>query len=486
MNNNTIEVASVFEPLFTSDILNFVLPGGRTSGKSKTTEILVGITTALKPDEDIVIARASYGSIADSVYNETVEVIESIDAFEGQFEFRRSPLRIIRKSTGSTIYFMGIGGSTDRTKGFKPKHKVGLVVLEETQELKSQEHYDQTMASLRRRFGEKCKVVIVFNPPSQELHWINVWCQAKETDPDYCVIRSTYMDVLAFLSDRDIKEIRKYYYENKDYHDWMYGGIPTGGYGSVYPMFRKDKYVISARDFDYVMEKHAVKIVGCIIGGDGAVTHDATAFVPQLLLSNGQTVIGPIFYHNPLTDGVIGYHMLVNHHVTRWFKELCQRFHLGTKEERREHPQFNWPPIWMRIDSAAPDLIAECRFFFGDVCNIMPIKKPSIVEMVAVVQNSILNDNVIIIDYGGYFDYQLNKWMKKEVNLLAEQLSKLIWNEQQTGYDPIVPNDVSDAFTYGDYFWYSNEENIQFFNIIKLRGGKTELIHDILNDRANN
>ena len=36
----TIEVAEVFEPLFTSDILNYILPGGRVSGKSKTAPVL--------------------------------------------------------------------------------------------------------------------------------------------------------------------------------------------------------------------------------------------------------------------------------------------------------------------------------------------------------------------------------------------------------------------------------------------------------------
>lgn len=480
MPSNTIEVAEVFEPLFMSDIFNFILPGGRVSGKTKTSQILAGIHTALKPDEDIVIARASYGSIADTVYNETKEVLESIDAFNNDFIYRKSPLRIIRQSTKAAIYFMGIGGSIDRTKGFKPEHKVGLVILEETQELKSREHLDQTMASLRRRFGEDTKVVIVFNPPAQQLAWINVWCEQKKKDNDYCVIHSTYMDILPFLNDRDVKEIRKYYYENKEYHDYIYGGIPTGGYGSVYPMFRKDKHVITAQEFDRLMERGQIKILGCVIGGDGAVTHDSTAFVPQLLLSNGQTVIGPIFCHDPKIDAVIGFHQLVQNLLSKWFDELCRRFHLGTTQEKRMYPNIKLLPIWMRVDSASPDLIQECRFFFGDRVDIGPIKKATVFEMVSVVQSSIANDNVIIIDYGGYFDYYQNKWIKTETNLLAEQISLLIWNEQQNNYDPIVPNDICDAFTYGDYFWYSNQENIQYFNIVKLNKMTNVLISDIL------
>ena len=482
-SSTTIEVAEVFEPLFTSDILNYILPGGRVSGKSKTTEILVGITTAIKPNEDIVIARASYGSIADSVYNETVEVIESIPAFENEFLFRKSPLRIVRKSTESTIYFMGIGGSTDRTKGFKPKHKVGLVVLEETQELKSKEHLDQTMASLRRRFGDDCRVVIVFNPPAQSLHWINLWTKEKKNDNDYCVIHSTYEDILPFLSDRDVKEIRKYMFENKNYYDYIYGGIPTGMLGSVYPMFNPNVHVITPQEFDRCLESNKIRIVGCVIGGDGAVTHDDTAFVPQLLLSNGQTVIGPIFCHKPPIDGVIGSHQLVQNYLTKWFDMICQRFHLGTIKEKREHPGARLLPIWFRIDSASTDLIQECRFFFGDRADINPIQKKTVMEMVAVVQSSIANDNVIVIDYGGYFDYHINRWVQRDTNLLVEQIMTLIWNEQQTNYDPIVPNDVCDAFTYGDFFWYSNQENIQFFNILKMNNMTNITIRDILTNR---
>ena len=482
-DSTVIQVSDVFEPLFTSDFLNFVLPGGRVSGKSKTTEILVGIHTAMKPDEDVVIARASYGSIADTVYNEAVEVLDSIPAFENEFLYRKSPLRIIRKSTNATIYFMGIGGSIDRTKGFKPKHKVGLVILEETQELRTKELLDQTMASLRRRFGDDCKVVIVFNPPAQALHWINVWKIDKEKDPDYCVIHSTYMDILPFLSDRDVKEIRKYKYENEAYYEYMYEGIPTGCLGSVYPMFNPKKHIITPQQFDLAMAKGELKILGCVIGGDGAVTHDATAFTPMLLLSNGQVAIGPIFYHNPQTDGVIGFHKLVQDNLLRWFDELCRRFHLGTVQEMRLHPGMAFKPIWFRIDSASPDLIAECRFFLSDRADIGPIKKASVFEMVSVVQSSLSNDNVVIIDYGGYYNYQINKWVQKEVNLLAEQLNMLIWNEQQTNYDPIVPNDVADSFTYGDFFWYTNQENIQYFNIAKMNRLQNKLIYDIINDK---
>lgn len=460
MPNNQIQIAEVFEPLFTSDFRDFILPGGRTSGKSKTSGILAGIQSAMNPFEDILIARASYGSIADSVYNETREVLESIPAFNDTFVYRKSPLRILRKGSDATIYFMGIGGSIDRTKGFHPKHKVGLVILEETQELKSREHLDQTLASLRRRFGNDCKVVIIFNPPAQKFHWINIWCKEKENDRDVCIIHSTWEDVSMFLSDREIKEILKYKYENRPYYDYMYGGIPTGLMGLVYPMFNTDLHLIpyEARETSRVLQDY--RIVGVIIGCDFAVTHDSTALVPLFIMSNGQCAIGKIFYHNPLDNGVKGTFPLTENEISRWFKELRSENNL---DNYYDHSQ-NIPIIFV-VDSAATDGVQSLNYYFSSRALIYPVKKGTITQMVGTTQSTIAKNIVTIYDYGGYFNYTQNRFIKDK-NLLAYQLQMLIWNEKETGYDPVVPNDVSDAFTYAIWWWFKNTENIVWLDEI--------------------
>ena len=157
-------------------------------------------------------------------------------------------------------------------------------------------------------------------------------------------------------------------------------------------------------------------------------------------------------------------------------------FHLGSITETRMHPYMQRTPIWMFIDSAAPDLIAECRFFISDRITVNPVKKSNVPEMVSTVQSAILNQNLIIIDYGGYYNYTKRQWVKKNTNLLEEQWSMLIWNEKQDNYDPIVPNDVSDSATYAVVSWFKNPENIQYFNISKLLGRNTKLISDIIRE----
>jgi len=458
--HNTIQVAEVFKPLFEDNYLNFILEAGRDSGKTKHADILVGVTSAIKPNQDIVICRASYGSIADSVYNEVCEVFESIDCFADQFNYRKSPLRITRKNTNSTIYFMGVGGSTERTKGFKPNNPVSLVVIEETQELKSKEHLDQTLASLRRRFGKDCKVVIIFNPPAQELHWINVWARECRRDKDWCVIHSSWMDVVPFLNDRDITEILKCKYENEDYYNYMYMGLPTGKLGLVYPMFRKDYHLVKYDDRTSSKCLQDFRVVGCIIGCDGAVTHDATALVPVLIMSNGQCAIGKIFYHNPIDNGVKGSFPLVENEITRWFKELRQDNGLDNIYDYMQNV-----PIAFIVDSAATELIQALNYYFSNRALVYPIKKGTILQMVDTVQSAIGKNIVTVFDYGGYYNYTQNRWVKAD-NILAYQLQMLKWNDKQTGYDPIIPNDVSDAMTYGIYYYYKNTENLVWLDAI--------------------
>ena len=478
-------------PLFCKQILESDKPynllyGGRLGGKTNNTAKIGVETMLMNPYYDVIVARVSYGSLGDSSYAEVQAAIEDMGSeIADQFVYKKSPLRIERKGNAGTIYFIGYGGSnTSRTKSIKPKHKIKIVILEETQELKNEENLNQALASFRRHFGENVKVFILGNPYPQKVHWFSKFIEQHKFDPDWLVLNVTYLDILPFINDYDLKEILKMKMNNPEYYRWFYLGEMTGGFGMVYPMFRPEKYVITPSDWDYVLANSNIRPIGMMIGGDGAVNNDCTSFVPLVLLNNGQCVIGPIFNHDPKKDGVVGYHQLVQNMLIYWFERVCGMFHLGTIMEHRMRPSARQYPIWIRIDSAAADLIVECRFFFGDRASVGPVKKEHVPQMVSTIQSGILNENFIIIDYGGTWNYTQNKFIKEETNILVEQLLSLIWNEKQDNYDPSVPNDTSDAFTYGGIAWYKNPENIQYFNIAKTMNRQTLLISDILKKRS--
>jgi hypothetical protein len=86
--------------------------------------------------------------------------------------------------------------------------------------------------------------------------------------------------------------------------------------------------------------------------------------------------------------------------------------------------------------------------------------------MVAVVQSTISQNVIYVVDYEGTKDYILNKFVKRD-NPLAEQLENLIWNEKQNGYDSIVPNDATDAFTYAVNTYFKNPDNLHWIENIK-------------------
>ena len=479
-----IRMPLVFKEIMESNVPYYILHGGRLGGKSNNVTIVSVLTMLTFPYTDVISARVSYGSLADSSYAEIESCIDSMgENISEQFKLKKSPLRIERKGNSGTIYFIGYGGSnTSRTKSIKTRHPISVIILEETQELKDKRNLEEALASFRRRFGENVKVFILGNNPPQEAHWFNRYIQEKKFDPDFYVKNISYLDILPFINDFDLKEILKTKLLDENYYRWFYLGETTGGYGAVYPMFRKEKHVITYSQWNMIQERYKnLRVIACIIGGDGAVNNDCTSFVAFMLLNNGQAVVAPIFYHNPVDDGVVGYHQLVQDKLIYWVEDITRQFHLGSLTETRTHPYMHRIPMWMFIDSAAPDLVQECRFFLSDRIAVNPVKKDNVPIMVSKVQSAILNENIIIIDYGGYFNYTKRRFIKRDVNLLQEQWSMLIWNERQDNYDPIVPNDVSDAATYGIVAWFKNEENIQYFNIQKLLGRGFKLISDIIN-----
>lgn len=448
-------------PIVWQDIVqtnkNYInLPSGRISGKSKNTIIYAIILQLQCPYTDIVVTRSTYGSMADSLYAEfEAEFNELPEAVREQFTFKKSPLRIERVNNSGTIYFIGSGGSNkDRTKGLKTSHPTKIVIVEETQEFKDKESYDQFMASVRRNYDENPKLVVLGNPPNNDCHWYNQFVDQCKRDSDWLVVKPTWEDISPFLNDYDIKEILKCKILEPDYYQWMYEGVPTGGLGRVYPMFRKEYHLVNYNERSNSSLLQDFRIVGVIIGVDSAVNNDSTALCPMFIMANGQMVCGKIFYHNPKINGVKGSFPLVENEIRRWFSEL-------KKENMLDNPYdyMNSIPIIFVVDSAATEMIQALQYFFIDRAEVYAIKKGTILQMVDTVQSAIGKNVVGIYDYGGYYNYTLNKFIEGD-NILAYQLRSLIWNDKQTGYDASIPNDVSDAFTYAVYYYYRQVENI--------------------------
>ena len=453
-----IEIAAPFRELFLSDKHFVMLKGGRTSGKTVVAGQLITIYSSVYPNRDMIVCRDSFSDLRDSTFQEIQSWIEEY-GLSNDYVPKLNPMRIYNKRTHANIYFMGIGGADKhRTKSFKPKNPIIAVLFEELQQVRELENLEQAHSSFRRFLDtEHGKFIHCFNPEPQNAHWVNVYWNLKVNDPDWLCIYSTYMDICKYLNDIDLKEILKMKRLDEGRYRWLYLGETGGGYGSIYPQFKRNKHLLTFEEAKFKFRHNP--FVGLIIGVDGAVTHDCTALVPIAILRNGQALVLDIFCHDPLKSQVLSSTELVTY-IRIWYDELLKKYSI------------NYPndiPIMFVCDSASTDLRINLDYHFGSEALVVPYKKPTIHQMVGNVQSVIAKNMVYVVDYGGHQDYFLNKWIATE-NLLATQLENLIWDEKQKGYDPIVPNDVSDAFTYGINNYFKNPDNVYWLeNLIRFR-----------------
>lgn len=457
-----LKVADIYKEVFNFEKRFIFLRGGRVSGKTVVTSQLIVFLSAVHFNRDVIICRDSYSDLANSTYTELRTFIAE-NNINDQFDFKVAPLYIRNKNTNCNIYFVGIGGSDKhRTKSFKPEHKLSAVLFEELQQTKDQENLAQAHASFRRHLDTDIGTIIhIYNPPSQNSHWTNVFYNIKKQDQDWLCINSDYRDIVNFINDVDLKEILKMKFADPIRYNWLYLGETGGGFGSVYPQFKREKHLRPAREiidkFAYTrgltLSDEAVRlrfgqmIQAIVIGGDGAVTHDATALCPEFLMRNGQIVIPEQFYHDPLRSGQLASAELMPH-ILRYIKEMEKKYAIS----------YDVPMIFS-IDSSSTELIRMLRYTLPDRYDVYSYGKQTILDMTGVVQSTLSRNIVNIMDCGGYHDYVRNEWVIAE-NPLVVNLENLIWNDAQTHYDPSITNDMSDAFTYATNQIFRNVHNL--------------------------
>ena len=98
-----VKIAKPYDRILTTDKTTVIMYSPRISGKSYALGQIVYVYANKYPDHDIVVTRANYNSLEDSLYNEIIAFAESIGANDF-YKPLRSPLRIKTK-VGCTIYF---------------------------------------------------------------------------------------------------------------------------------------------------------------------------------------------------------------------------------------------------------------------------------------------------------------------------------------------------------------------------------------------
>lgn len=209
----------------------YILPGGRGSGKSSFVGIAVIDLLMREPTLHACVLRQVEKTIRDSVYAQIRWAI-SVLGLDEEFQAAKSPLEITRKSTGQKIFFRG-ADEPDKIKSIKPGFGyIGIVWFEELDQFKGAESVRRIEQSVIRG-GDKAYNFKTFNPPRSAANWANKYILNRG---EKCLItNSTYLDVpeewlgRAFLDDAGLtKQIDPKAYENE------YLGIANGTGGNVF------------------------------------------------------------------------------------------------------------------------------------------------------------------------------------------------------------------------------------------------------------
>ncbi len=206
----------------------YVLEGGR--GGLKSSFIALKIVELIKnnPELHACATRQVSNTLKDSVYANLKWAINTLGLAE-EFSFKVSPLEIVYKKTGQTIYFRGLDDET-KLKSIKPPFGyIGILWKEEKDQMKGAEQERSVNQSVLRG-GDISYDFSSYNPPKSKSAWVN---KEKLIPNDKRVIhRSSYLEAppewlgTKFIEDAEhLKEVNPAAYD----HEYMGEAIADGG-----------------------------------------------------------------------------------------------------------------------------------------------------------------------------------------------------------------------------------------------------------------
>lgn len=248
-----------------------------------------------------------------------------------------------------------------------------------------------------------------------------------------------------FLSKEFITNLENEYRGTIYFDRWILGKwVKTEGL--VYPLFKREKHFLKPDEFARQYGRHSIRYV--IWGGDGATTNDSTAIVPIAIMDNGQAVRLEMFYHNPKINGQLSNAQLMPY-IKEYINELVRKYRLYENNVQ----------MIMPIDCASADLIITLSYNLTQDFNVYKYTNKDIMRTTDVVNNALGRNSIIILDFGGYYNYIKRRFEYGEDQLVTD-LESMVWDKKGTGYDGTIPNDCADAFRYAVCTYYLNPYNL--------------------------
>lgn len=272
-----------------------VIKGGRASKKSTTAALNFIYRMCLYPDANLLVIRQVFKDHKDSTYAQLKWAARQLQVYD-EFEWKVSPLEIIKKNTGQKIMFRGLDDPMSVTSATVEHGYLCWAWFEEAFQVRKEDDFNKIDMSIRGYTGGLFKQITLTLNPWSDKHWINK--RFFKSDSDNIFAKTTNYQCNEFLDEQDIalfdemkvKSPRRYKIEGLG--EW---GIAEGG---IYENWHERLF-----DINEIAKRPSVQSA---FGLDFGYTNDPTALSCSLVdLENREIYIFDEMYKKALLNDEI-------------------------------------------------------------------------------------------------------------------------------------------------------------------------------------
>lgn len=196
----------------------------------------------------VVVLRKRHNKLRKTVYKEMLRGINRLQVPKDRFCITKSPMELVYKKHGTTMYFAGSDGIDD-TKGIIDESKpIKLVILDELTEFFDAGEGEDELANIEATFVRGnhggFQMIYLYNPPKNPNAPVNEWCRKMEQRPDCIHVHTDYRDVpVGWLGQDLIDSARAMEQADPKMYRWTWLGESTGIDELIYYMFDADKHI---------------------------------------------------------------------------------------------------------------------------------------------------------------------------------------------------------------------------------------------------
>lgn len=259
--DQTIQIHDKYLKPFLNDSRYFIVTGGRGSSKSFSICFIVLALISEETGHSVLFTRYTLRSASISIIPEFIEKIELANMMD-QFYVTRD--EIIHKKTGSKIIFRGLKTSSgDQTASLKSLTGISTWVMDEAEELNSEDVFDKIDLSVRE-LGVLNRVIMILNPTTKE-HWIYTrFFESKGVEGgfngskgDTTYIHTTYLDNIKNLSESFLQRIEEMKSRRPErYKHQVLGGWQAKAEGVIFENWKLGEFkevgkIVAGADFGF-------------------------------------------------------------------------------------------------------------------------------------------------------------------------------------------------------------------------------------------